>query len=69
MQKGWFALPWPHDWRALSIAEMELIPVIMAAALWGRCYPTLERRSHGENCLWQRYSLQPLFSLVEGHDL
>ena len=38
VQKGWFALPWPHDWRALSIAEMELIPVVMAAALWGRCW-------------------------------
>lgn len=38
VQKGWFALPWLHDWRALSIAEMELIPVVMAAALWGHCW-------------------------------
>lgn len=32
---GWFQLKWPEDWNPLGIAAKELVPVVIAAALWG----------------------------------
>lgn len=32
---GWFQLEWPESWQALNIAAKELVPVVIAAALWG----------------------------------
>ena len=32
---SWFQVQWPNTWASTSIAEKELVPVVMAAALWG----------------------------------
>ena len=32
---GWFQLQWPPEWREVDISVKELVPVTMAAALWG----------------------------------
>ena len=32
---GWFQLEWPDSWTAIGIAAKELVPVVIAAALWG----------------------------------
>jgi len=32
---GWFQLEWPESWQAINITAKELVPVILAAALWG----------------------------------
>ena len=31
----WFQLAWPVSWRGVSISSKELVPVVVAAALWG----------------------------------
>ena len=32
----WFQYEWPSDWGRKSIAVKELVPVVMACAVWGR---------------------------------
>ncbi len=32
---GWFQIQWPETWGGVDIATKELIPVVVAAALWG----------------------------------
>lgn len=32
---GWFQLQWPDSWASVSIASKELVPIVMAATLWG----------------------------------
>jgi hypothetical protein len=32
---GWFQLEWPQSWQPANIAAMELVPIVLAAALWG----------------------------------
>ena len=34
----WFQLPWPAAWVQTSIAAKELLPLVVAAALWGRAW-------------------------------
>ncbi len=31
----WFQLPWPESWREVHITVIELLPVVMALAVWG----------------------------------
>ena len=33
---SWFQLPWPLDWSESSITVKELLPIVVAAAIWGR---------------------------------
>lgn len=33
---GWFQLEWPASWAPFHIAAKELVPIVIAAALWGR---------------------------------
>ena len=33
---GWFQAQWPKDWEAADISASDLVPVVVAAALWGR---------------------------------
>ena len=33
---GWFQLAWPESWLSVSIAAKELVPIVLAANLWGR---------------------------------
>jgi hypothetical protein len=32
---GWFQLQWPENWHTIHITAKELVPVVLAAALWG----------------------------------
>ena len=32
---GWFQLKWPASWNTIHIAAKELVPIVIAAALWG----------------------------------
>ena len=32
---GWFQLEWPQSWQPANIAAKELVPIVLAAALWG----------------------------------
>jgi hypothetical protein len=32
---GWFQLQWPDDWHSIHITAKELVPVVIAAVLWG----------------------------------
>ena len=32
---GWFLLKWPESWDAANIAAKELVPLVIAASLWG----------------------------------
>ena len=31
----WFKLPWPQSWVAVGITAKELVPIVVAAAIWG----------------------------------
>ena len=33
---GWFKVQWPASWLDVAIAQKELVPVVIAAAVWGR---------------------------------
>ena len=33
---GWFQLIWPALWSEVSIAAKEMVPIVLAAVLWGR---------------------------------
>ena len=35
-QSSWFQLRWPHSWDSIDITTKELLPVVLAAAVWGR---------------------------------
>lgn len=32
---GWFQLRWPDSWQPVNIAAKELVPIVIATALWG----------------------------------
>ena len=32
----WFQVQWPESWSSINIAAKEMVPVVVAAALWGR---------------------------------
>ena len=32
---GWFQLQWPDSWSPINIAVKELVPIVMAVAIWG----------------------------------
>ena len=36
--RAWFQLPWDAQSQSLSIAEKELIPIILACAMWGKSW-------------------------------
>ena len=38
LNHGWFQLEWPESWRTANIAAKELVPVVLAASLWGPCW-------------------------------
>ena len=35
LENGWFQLEWPESWSRVHIAAKELVPIVIAAALWG----------------------------------
>ena len=34
-QESWFQLQWPEDWDSTNVAVKELVPIVIAAAIWG----------------------------------
>lgn len=45
----WFSLHWPESWLPLSIAEKELLPVVVAAMVWGSSWKGLHIRCLSDN--------------------
>lgn len=59
--KSWFQLPWDTTSQPLSIAEKELIPIILACATWGASWRDCQVTCHCDNqvivaCLQSRTS-------------
>ena len=46
---GWFQFQWRNEWTDRSIATKELIPVVVAAALWGRSWEGRHVCFHSDN--------------------
>ena len=36
--REWFQLPWPAPWKQVGIAPKELLPLVVAAAIWGAAW-------------------------------
>ena len=45
----WFQLQWPVEWAKVDITVKELVPIIVAAAVWGRCWRRLHICFHSDN--------------------
>lgn len=45
----WFSLQWPSSWADSAISIKELVPVVVAAALWGRRWQGRHVRFHCDN--------------------
>ena len=64
---GWFQLQWPPAWLSVNIATKEFVPVVTAAALWGRQWAGLHVCFHVDNLavvsiLNKRSAKDPLLS-------
>ena len=35
LNHGWFQLEWPDSWNTCHIAAKEMVPIVIAASLWG----------------------------------
>ena len=46
---GWFQLRWNHRSQPLTIAEKELIPIILGCAVWGRAWTSHLVECHCDN--------------------
>ena len=46
---GWFKVEWPEDWLEVNISAKELVPVVVAAAIWGRLWAGKHIRFHSDN--------------------
>ena len=45
----WFQFQWPSTMEASHISIREMIPVVMAAALWGQCWKGKSVRFRSDN--------------------
>ncbi len=46
---GWFQTQWPQEWDWVDIASKELVPVVVAAALWGPYWSGKHVCFHSDN--------------------
>lgn len=46
---GWFQVAWPREWQDTDISVKELVPVVVAAALWGKYWAGKHIRFHSDN--------------------
>lgn len=46
---GWFQVPWPTNWQPIDISVKELVPVAIAAALWGPYWSGKHVCFHSDN--------------------
>ena len=49
LKRGWFQFQWPNGWADKSIASKEMIPIIVAAALWGKSWSGKHICFHSDN--------------------
>lgn len=47
--QGWFQVRWPEAWSLIDIAVKEMVPVVIAAALWGRYWQGKHICFHSDN--------------------
>ena len=45
----WFQLSWPQSWSSVSIAAKELVPIVVAASIWGSYWSGSHVRFHCDN--------------------
>ena len=45
----WFQLPWPRSWDPIHITVKELLPIVVACALWGRQWKGKTVRCRSDN--------------------
>ena len=45
----WFQLQWPAFWSLIDIAAKEMVPIVVAAALWGRLWEGCHICFHSDN--------------------
>ena len=48
-QLGWFQFQWRDEWTDRSIATKEMVPVVVAAALWGKSWEGRHVCFHSDN--------------------
>ena len=46
---GWFQVEWPEDWQDVHISAKELVPVVLAAAVWGERWTGKHVCFHSDN--------------------
>jgi hypothetical protein len=46
---GWFHLQWPATWGSANIATKDMVPVVVAAAVWGRAWTGWHICFHSDN--------------------
>ena len=46
---GWLKLQWPALWSSIDIAAKEMVPIVVAAALWGRLWEGCHICLHSDN--------------------
>ena len=61
----WFQLRWPQSWAVVNIAAKELLPIVAAAAIWGKAWNGMVIQVHSDNqavvaCLASRSARDPL---------
>ena len=49
VERGWFQFQWPDGWADRCIASKEMIPIIVAAALWGKLWSGKHICFHSDN--------------------
>ena len=47
--RKWFQIPWPPNWLKTNIATKELLPVVVAAAIWGKHWTGLCVHFYSDN--------------------
>ena len=49
MPSAWFQLRWPESWSEVDIVVKELVPIVVAAAIWGRHWSRSHVCFHSDN--------------------
>ena len=47
--KGWFQSPWSSEWANINVAAKELVPIVLATALWGKQWQAKHIQFHSDN--------------------
>ena len=55
----WFQLKWPCSWSSIHIAAKELVPMVVAAAVWGHLW-------HGKRVLFKSDNQAAVSALLSG---